>query len=352
VIGPDIAAVAAEAEKAVAQKAAAAPAAPAAKAPAGAPAATATVDKASADVIAALGFQAEMAELRARIEEWVARSSPYMQDALKWQFLGGSKYFRPLTIFACYRAMHGPGPIPGRIMTSALVIEFFHNVSLIIDDIVDKSPERRGRATMHTKFGELTALMVSGYIVAEGYRELGDDLQAIALFSELLKRLGVAEVMQWEDRRKPLGYEDWRRIAGEDTGSMFEVCACLGDRSGRLRDYGRLLGLVYHGCDDVGDVLGLAALGGGGTEDLRDGILTLPAALAIRDPAIREVFCKSDPTKADLDILGAAFAKALPEAERRLDRIAEEACQQVADHAVHKDTLRALVQHTRGLSRR
>ena len=110
-------------------------------------------------------------------------------------------------------------------MTSALVIELFHNVSLVIDDIVDRSDTRRGRATLHTRFGELSALMTSGYIVADGYKQLGDDLQAIGLFSELLKRLGVAECLQWRLRRQPLGVEDWRRIAGEDTGSMFEVCA-------------------------------------------------------------------------------------------------------------------------------
>ncbi len=127
-------------------------------------------------------------------------------------------------------------------MQSALVIELFHNVSLIIDDIVDRSPTRRGRATMHTKFGELSALMTSGYIVAEGYLQLKDDLAAIALFSELLKRLGVAECLQWRLRRQPLGVEDWRKIAGEDTGSMFEVCACLGDRSGQVAKVRRPVG--------------------------------------------------------------------------------------------------------------
>jgi geranylgeranyl pyrophosphate synthase len=77
---------------------------------------------------------------------------------------------------------------------------------------------------------------------------------------------------------------------------MFEICSCLADRSGRLRTFGGLLGLLYHGCDDVGDVRGTVSLGGGGLEDLRDGILTLPAALAIRDPEIAELFSKDEPT--------------------------------------------------------
>jgi len=271
-----------------------------------------------------------------------------LREALEWQFLTGSKYFRPLTIFSCYRAM-SDGPMPERIMQSALVIELFHNVSLIIDDIVDRSPTRRGRATMHTKFGELSALMTSGYIVAEGYLQLKDDLAGIALFSELLKRLGVAECLQWRLRRQPLGIEDWRKIAGEDTGSMFEVCACLGDRSGQLRTFGGLLGLLYHGCDDVGDVKGLAALGGGGEEDLRDGILTLPAALAIRDPGTAKMFC--DPEGGNLVELGRCFVANLPEAESYLDKIAEEARNEARSFASNPLPLIALIEQTRHLGR-
>jgi hypothetical protein len=49
----------------------------------------------------------------------------------------------------------------------------------------------------------------------------------IRLFSELMKRLAAAECMQWNTRRQPHGVEDWLTIASEDTGSMFETCACL-----------------------------------------------------------------------------------------------------------------------------
>ncbi len=311
----------------------------------------ATIDKTSSDVIAALGFTDEMRILRQRIAAWVETCDLEMREALEWQFLAGSKYFRPLTIFACYRSLI-PGPIPERIISSAVVIEFFHNVSLVIDDIVDRSPERRGRATLHTRFGELNALMVSGYIVADGYRYLGADLQAIGLFSELLKRLGVAECMQWRLRRQMLGVEDWRRIAGEDTGSMFEVCACLGDRSARLRKFGGLLGLLYHGCDDVGDVRGAIALGGGGEEDVRDGILTLPAALAIRNPTVGVLFCKPDPEPEDLRAISEAFAAQLGEAEAYLDVIAEEARDEAGAFSIDPTPLLALVDQTRKLSGR
>jgi geranylgeranyl pyrophosphate synthase len=312
------------------------------------------VDEVS-ETIAKLGFDHEMNTLQYRIERWIAECDPEVREALEWQFLGGSKYFRPLTIFSCYAATRAPDrrpPPPKHVMTSALVIELFHNVSLVIDDIVDRSDTRRARATLHARFGELTALMVSGYIVADGYQNLGDDFQGVALFSELLRRLAVAECMQWRLRRQPLGIEDWRRIAGEDTGSMFEVCACLGDRSGRLRRFGGLLGLLYHGCDDVGDVRGATALGGGGEEDVRDGILTLPAAIAIRDPVVAALFCKAEPDLKDLAEIGQAFADKLPEAEAYLDSIAEEACEEARRFSIHPAPLVSLVEQTRRLSAR
>jgi geranylgeranyl pyrophosphate synthase len=299
----------------------------------------------------ALDFAPELAQLRAMLAAWTARADPEMRPALAWQLGPGAKGFRPLTVFACYRAGHA-GPIPERILRRALLVELFHNVSLIIDDILDRSPTRRGRATLHARFGELTALMTSGYIVADAYAALREDPDATALFSELLKRLAVAECMQWRLRRQKLGVEDWRKIAGEDTGTMFEICACLGEPSGRLRRFGGLLGLLYHGCDDVGDVRGAAALGGGGEEDLRDGILTLPAALAIRDPAIAALFCTPDPAPGDLACLARAYAATLPDAEAYLDRIVAEARREATLFAANPAPLLALIEHTRGLSRR
>lgn len=300
-------------------------------------------------VIEDLGFAEEMASLRAEIAAWLRTCDEELREPLEWQFLAGSKYFRPLTVFACHRAL-GIGRIPAQVLRSTLVVEMFHNVSLIIDDILDRSPLRRGRLTLHCKYGNLPALMTSGYIMADGFRLVEDDPQAIRLLAELMKRLGVAECLQWRLRRQPLGVEDWRRIAGEDTGSMFEICACLGARTEQLRQFGHLLGVLYHGCDDVGDVRGAQALGGGGEEDIRDGILTLPAAFAIRDRQVAAMFCH--PKDEDLIRLSEAFASRLPEAELYLDQIADEACEEARLFASEPAPLIALVEQTRRLSGR
>jgi geranylgeranyl pyrophosphate synthase len=306
------------------------------------------LDPAQSLIISDLSFEREMRALRGEIARWIENCDSEIREPLRWQFIAGSKYFRPLTVFSCYRAV-GYENIPPSIIQSALLVELFHNVSLVIDDIVDHSEYRRNRPTLHSKFGELPALMTAGYIVADGYR-LASDRETITLLSDLYKRLAVAECLQWRLRRQPLGVEDWRKIATEDTGSMFETAACLGDRSGRLRKFGGFLGLLYHGCDDVGDVRGTIGLGGGGNDDLRDGILTLPAALAIRDPEIARRFC--NPQESDLDVLAKAFQARLPEAEAYLDGIAEDARAEARRFAADPEPLLTLIDHTRQLSRR
>jgi geranylgeranyl pyrophosphate synthase len=287
-------------------------------------------------------------ELKTRIEQWVGTSDVEVREPLRWQLCAASKLFRPLTVFACHRAVSGTAVSP-QIMRSALALELFHNVTLIVDDLLDRSRFRRGKLTLHCRFGELPALMTAGYMAAGCFRLLASDPYGVRLLGELMQRLGVAECLQWRLRRRPLGVGDWRKIATEDTGVMFEVCARLGTRDDRLRSFGRLLGILYHGCDDVADVRGAKALGGGGHEDLRDGILTLPAALAVRDPRAAALF--GNPTVGSQRALRRKFTASLPEAEEYLDGVAAEATREARGNARAPRILLRLIEHTRRLSR-
>jgi geranylgeranyl pyrophosphate synthase len=302
------------------------------------------------DVIARLGAAAEIELLRDRIAAWLEDVDDELREPLAWALSGTPKHFRPITLFACHRATNGTPA--AEAVELAFAVELVHNMSLIVDDVLDRSDERRGIPTVERKFGRLTALMASGYLVADAFDAFADDPFAVRHLAELLRRLGAAECLQWRLRRQPLGVADWRRIAGEDTGSMFEICAVLGARSERLRRYGHLVGVLYHGCDDVGDQRGLEALGGGGDEDIRDGILTLPAALAIRDPHIRELFRAENDDPDRLAALAGACRAQLDDAEEVLDRIAGSANAEAERFADDPEPLLALVDQVRQLSRR
>lgn len=289
-----------------------------------------------------------IADLKKLLIEWLEQCDLEVREMIQRQLGGRAKYFRPVTLFACFQAMQKE-PIPARVLRSAMAVELTHNVSLIVDDILDRSRYRRGELSLHCRFGFLPALMAAGYITAGTHRIVSNDPYSIHLIGELMQRLGVAECLQWRLRRRALGVEDWRKIAAEDTGSMFEICARLGTRDDRLRKFGQLLGILYHGCDDVGDVRGTAALGGGSARDIQDGILTLPAAIALRNPETALLFGNRDARS--LDAVAERLRLALPAAEDYLDKIAEEATTEAQANAKHPEVLIALVRYTRQLSR-
>jgi len=293
------------------------------------------------------GFDEELARLKSHLGAWIEASDRELKPLLEWQFLGRSKYFRPVTLFACHTSL-AEGNVADAQIRAAAAVEMVHNVSLIVDDILDRSRFRRGVLTLHCRFGLLPALMASGYITADAYELVDRNPFAVRRIAELFRRLAAAETLQWRLRRQPLGLEDWRILAGEDTGSMFEACACLGTGDETLRRFGHLLGMLYHGCDDVGDVKGAVALGGGGEEDLRDGILTLPVAIAIQDPETALHFRR--PTPDGMAHLLNRMEESLPAAERYLDAIAAEAEEEAVRVARSPDVLVGLVRNTRRLS--
>jgi geranylgeranyl pyrophosphate synthase len=295
-----------------------------------------------------MGLAADLQRLQTILTTWVEETDPEVRAMIQEQLSGRAKYFRPVTIFACHRSVSDKPPSE-LTLTSAAGLEILHNVSLIVDDILDRSRYRRGKLSLHCRFGFLPALMTSGYMTSAASRLVADDPYSVRLLAELIQRLGVAECLQWRLRRHALGTEDWRMIAGEDTGSMFEICARLGTRDERLRKFGRLLGILYHGCDDVADVRGTTALGGGSARDIEDAILTLPVAVAVRDPETALLFRNACPE--NRAALTAKLVEALPDAENYLDEVAAEAEAEATRNAKHPERLLALIRDTRLLSR-
>jgi geranylgeranyl pyrophosphate synthase len=295
-----------------------------------------------------LGLTGDFDRFRSSLAAWLETAEPELREPLRWQLEAPSKYYRPLTVLACHRALSRDRP-PARVVRASVAIELVHNVSLIVDDILDRSRMRRGKLALHCRYGELPALMTAGYLTAAAFKLVAADAYAVGLLGDLMQRLGVAECVQWRLRRRPLSVSDWRAIAAEDTGAMFELCAGLGTRDARLRPFGRLLGILYHGCDDVADLRGATALGGGGHDDLRDGILTLPAAVALRDPKVAAIFTNGrngTPRR-----LVRKLREALPDAERYLDATAAAATAEAELNAADPAPLIGLVGYTRALSR-
>jgi geranylgeranyl pyrophosphate synthase len=92
----------------------------------------------SEEVIASLGASEEVQLLRGRLTEWMESVDEELRGALSWALAGSPKHFRPLTVFACHRATHETGT-SAEVIELAFAVELIHNMSLIIDDVLDES---------------------------------------------------------------------------------------------------------------------------------------------------------------------------------------------------------------------
>ena len=301
-------------------------------------------------VISELGADAEVALLRDRIAAWLETVDDEVQEPLTWAFAGTPKHFRPLTLFGCHRAMHGPPRADA--VELAFAMELMHSMSLVIDDVLDASDERRGIDTVLRRFGSLPALMTSGYLVADAFDAFAEDPFAIRhLARSCCNGWGRPSAGSGGSGGSRSGWRTGARSPGEDTGSMFEICAGLGTRDRSLRQFGHLVGVLYHGCDDVADLRGTrhwAAARGG----YPDGIVTLPAAIAVRDPEIRDLFGVYDDDPVRLARSSEAVVRNSTRRSGLLDRVADSAREEALHFAAAPEPLLALVDQVRQLSQR
>jgi octaprenyl-diphosphate synthase len=184
------------------------------------------------------------------------------------------------------------GSVDDKSYALATAVEFIHTASLLHDDVVDESHQRRGQPSANDAFGNQTSVLVGDFLFARAFElmvsiEQAEILQILAKASTTITE---GEVLQLSlagniDTRE----EDYLRVVAAKTSALFaaatEVGAVLGNPQYRqaMRDFGYYFGLAFQLIDDVLDYSAdAAALNKNLGDDFREGKLTLPVILAIR----------------------------------------------------------------------
>ncbi len=152
----------------------------------------------------------------------------------------------------------------------AAAVELFHNFTLIHDDIMDKAPLRRGMQTVHTKYGENTALLAGDVMLVKAYEYLsridGDFLKPIMfLFNQTARE--VCEGQQWDmdyEKQETVHLDEYLRMIELKTSVLLaaslKMGAILGGSGERnqnlLYEFGRKLGIAFQVQDDYLDAFG------------------------------------------------------------------------------------------------
>ena len=202
--------------------------------------------------------------------DWKPRS---LMVPLRYVLSSGGKRIRPILVLLAYEAVstkRASGGKPNGALNAALAIEALHNFTLVHDDIMDNAPSRRGRATVHAKWDENTAILVGDELVALAYRTLlktkSPRLQKILqIFTKGLLEVceGQGFDKEFEDR-KDVTLEEYLKMIELKTGRLvsvtLEIGGLLGGGSWRevtaLRRYGYHIGRAFQIQDDLLDVTG------------------------------------------------------------------------------------------------
>lgn len=152
----------------------------------------------------------------------------------------------------------------------AAAIELFHNFTLIHDDIMDKAPLRRGMETVHTRYGENTALLAGDVMLVKAYEYISridnSYLHAVfQLFNQTARE--VCEGQQWDmdfEKREMVKLDEYLRMIELKTSVLLaaslKMGAILGGAGERnqnlLYEFGRKLGIAFQVQDDYLDAFG------------------------------------------------------------------------------------------------
>jgi farnesyl diphosphate synthase len=195
---------------------------------------------------------------------------PVYEDALHEMLKAGGKRFRPALLLGVVKA-YNPLMIESAWHV-AYAVELLHTYSLIHDDLpaMDNSPLRRGKATLHMVYDEVTAILVGDALNTYSFEVLSNapfsDYTRVALIKELaynggLNGMVLGQAIDCYFENKPLEVEDIKTLHTNKTAKLIAASLKMGaivvgkeDLGERLYDFGIKLGILFQIQDDILDV--------------------------------------------------------------------------------------------------
>ncbi|WP_428162004.1 polyprenyl synthetase family protein [Diaphorobacter sp.] len=217
-------------------------------------------------------MRAELARVEDALSRWVCHDAPAgLGEAMRYAVLDGGKRLRPLLVLAACQAVGGQ---PEAALRAACAVELIHAYSLVHDDMpcMDNDVMRRGKPTVHVRFGEARALLAGDALQALAFELLTpDDGVAPAMQAQLCRELARAagadgmaggQAIDLASVGLQLSEDQLRQMHRLKTGALLQASVVMGAACGQpseaalraLTDYGAAMGLAFQVVDDVLDV--------------------------------------------------------------------------------------------------
>ncbi len=206
----------------------------------------------------------------------------------RYLIAAGGKRLRPLLTVASARLC---GAVDNVCHSLAAAVEFIHSASLLHDDVVDESHQRRGQPSANEAFGNKASILVGDFLFARGFELMvaSGSLEVLKILSRTSALITEGEVLQLSLAGNIETREaDYLRVIEAKTASLFSAATEVGavqagsPHRDEMRDFGYHFGMAFQLIDDVLDYSADAgALNKNLGDDFREGKLTCPVILAI-----------------------------------------------------------------------
>ena len=234
-------------------------------------------------------IEREISEFIDLFNESLSHTEDLLSSALEHIRQRGGKRMRPILTLLIAKNL---GQINMTTYYAAVGLELLHTASLVHDDVVDESGERRGQPSVNATFNNKVAVLVGDYILSTAlyYVSKSDHVDIVRSLAQLGRILSNGELQQLNNISNFDFSEDiYYKIIKKKTASLFSSCAENGAMSVNAsaadielaRNFGLAIGMIFQIRDDIFDYYDSAEIGKPTGNDMREGKLTLPIIYAL-----------------------------------------------------------------------
>jgi octaprenyl-diphosphate synthase len=211
-----------------------------------------------------------------------------LDNALKYLMPQKGKQIRPILAILAAKIC---GNITPNTYYIGSAYELLHLASLIHDDVVDNSLERRNQPSLNKQFNNKTAVLVGDYLMTKAIKFAlqTQNIEMISILQNFGSMVVRGELLQQQHSKQFLSIEDYYTIIRYKTAALFAICAKAGAISAdanaqqisTLHNFGENLGMCFQIKDDIFDYTPDQSVGKPPFNDITEGKLTLPLILSL-----------------------------------------------------------------------
>lgn len=240
-------------------------------------------------------IEREMADFESLFGITLQHQNALLTMALQHVLSRKGKLMRPILVLLAAKRY---GKVNDAVLHAAVSLEMLHTASLVHDDVVDESSERRGQLSVNALMDNKAAVLVGDYLLSTSLKHaaIAGSLEVVDIVARLGQTLSDGELQQLSNvKSDEISEEQYFDVIRSKTASLFASCAEVGALlSGatkaqivRLRDFGTYVGLCFQIRDDVFDYYDVE-VGKPTGNDMKEGKLTLPVIYAVLQPGAKK----------------------------------------------------------------